>query len=59
MRLAQCTDFEPIGSFEVASDSDHIAFMEHLLNFTFAFGLTFGGVVALSLLFWFIDKGQK
>lgn len=33
--------------------------MKHFLNFAFAFGLTFGGIVALSLLFWFIDKAQE
>lgn len=37
----------------------HIAVMDDFLNFVVAFGLTFAGVVVLSLLFWFLDKGQE
>lgn len=58
-RLAASSDCLPMGSLSGSQGSNHIAVMEDFLNFAFAFGVTFGGVVALSLLFWFIDKGQE
>ncbi len=58
-RLVASSDSQPMGSLSGSQGRNHIAVMEDFLNFAFAFGVTFGGVVALSLLFWFIDKGQE
>jgi hypothetical protein len=33
--------------------------MQDFLNWAFAFAVTLGGLVALSLIFWLIDKGRE
>ena len=33
--------------------------LQNFLNFAFALGVTLGEMVALSLLFWLLDKGQE
>ena len=47
------------GSLSAPQAGNHIAGMQDFLNWAFAFAVTFGGIVAMSLIFWFLDKGQE
>jgi hypothetical protein len=47
----QCLSLPPVG--------DHIERMQDFLNWAYASAITIGGIVALSLIFWLIDKGRE